>query len=63
MSVTTRATLLWTCWYRSNPGSPWRKIGEADSEREAWHLVLRYELSGDKTICRSGVNPIDRRPT
>jgi hypothetical protein len=50
-------TAVWTCWYRADGARPWRKIGEAPTEAEAWRVMMRYPLSGDKTVARPGRDP------
>jgi hypothetical protein len=47
----------WTCWHRTDAGRPWRKVGDADSEAEAWRVMMAYPLSGDRTVCRPGRDP------
>jgi hypothetical protein len=53
-------TTKWTAWHRANPDRPWRLLGEAANEADAWRLMLDGARGGDKTVCRPGVNPNDR---
>jgi hypothetical protein len=53
----TAAPPSWTCWYRRDSRHPWKQIGEADSEADAWRVALAYPLSGNKTIARPGTDP------
>ncbi len=52
-----KASPLWTSWFRLGTRSPWRKVGKADTEAEAWRGVLAYPPAGDKTVCRPGAGP------
>ena len=52
-----------TGWYRATSRQPWQAVCHADSEREAWDLLLARKDSGDKCVLPAGRDPNDgKRP-
>ena len=47
----------WSGWFRPRGGT-WRRVVEAESESEAWGMILAFtEGSGDKCVLPAGRNP------
>ena len=52
----------WAGWFRPRGGT-WRQAVEAESEPEAWGMILAYAAgSGDKTVLPAGRHPDGPRP-
>jgi len=62
MNTTTTPETTFAAWRRHDAGHPWRKIGEAGSEAEAWALLRREtEFGGDQAVVKSDVDMNTKR--
>jgi hypothetical protein len=55
--TTTATESPWTGWHRPHRQAAWRVVVHAESEAEAWDLLLAYTAGGDKCVL-----PVTRRP-
>jgi hypothetical protein len=46
----------WTGWVRPGSGSPWKPILQADTQAEAWRLLLNEDV-GQMTVLPAGKDP------
>lgn len=46
----------WRGWFRANSRQKWKAVVSANTADEAWDQMLRYPLSGDKTVSQRDPN-------
>jgi hypothetical protein len=57
MTILATADHPWTGWARRGTGDRWRPVVQAQSEAEAWDLLLGHTENADKCVLAAGRDP------
>jgi hypothetical protein len=57
MNTSDPERFAYTGWHRPHARARWRAVVEAESEDEAWAMLLAAVAGGDKTVTKSPADP------